>query len=366
MLHQASFLSQSLYGRSDNRWTTSVGWIVRASRSAQTRDSPEPDTGVPESSCADEAQPLLSDLLHCPRAWLLKPDHCLLCRQHRPSRSPITTSATAILVPRPHLAESQRLWPVTSRGVTGATTLGALFGHSRTAFWLCSAPGWWPRPARAPASAANARWEVSHCHSCDRFRCLLVSTAVIPAGTPVQVDASLLDPVTGCPRDRGLEVTYDGATSDVGGTKVSGAAAILWAPVDDSGHRAILARRFVALPGSSSSELAEARGAATAIHLALDSARSGMHASHGGTILIAGDSPAISRYCALQGRRDSADVHAILGGPLSLATSSGRGFEWILLPRAFNSDSHDAATIAAAHAASLAGHGSTISSQWTE
>ena len=127
------------------------------------------------------------------------------------------TSATDVLVPRPHLAESQRLWPVTSRRVPTATTLGALFGHGRTAFWPCSAPGWWPRPARAPASAANARWDVSHCPCCDRFRCLLVSTAVLPAGTPIQVDASLLDPIDGCPRDHGLEVTYDGATSDAGG-----------------------------------------------------------------------------------------------------------------------------------------------------
>ena len=73
---------------------------------------------------------------------------------------------------------------------------------------------------------------------------------------------------------------------------------------------------------------AEARGAALAIHLALDHCyRSPAH-HPGGPIHVAGDNPVISRYCASQARRDSADVHAILDGPLSLAAASGRRFEW--------------------------------------
>ena len=137
-------------------------------------------------------------------------------------------------------------------------------------------------------------------------------------------------------------------------------------PVDDNGQRAILAKRFVALPGSSSSELAEARGAALAIHLALDHARHGAHVRRGGPILIAGDNPVISRYCASQARRDSADVHAILDGPLSLAASSGRRFEWIIFPRALNPEAHNAATLAAAHAAHLASSGLAFSAHWSE
>ena len=111
---------------------------------------------------------------------------------------------------------------------------------------------------------------------------MLISTTIIPAGTPIRVDASLPNPITGCPRDCGLEVTYDGATALADGTKVSGAAAILWAPVDDHGQRAILAERFLALPGSPSSELAEARGAALAIHLAFEAERHGAHVQHRG------------------------------------------------------------------------------------
>ena len=247
-----------------------------------------------------------------------------------------------------------------------ASTLGALFGHSRTARWPCCANRWWPRPARVPASKANARWDVSHCHSCDRFRCLLVSTVLIRSGTPIKVDAALLDPVSGCPRDHGLEVTYDGATSKAGGIQVSSAAAILWGPIDNRGHRVIPAKRFVALPGSPSSELAEARGAALAIHLALDHCYRSLAHRPGGPILVAGDNPVISRYCASQARKDSADVHAILDGPLSLAEASGRRFEWMIFPRALNPEAHDAATSAAAHAACLAGSGIVASAHWSE
>jgi hypothetical protein len=154
---------------------------------------------------------------------------------------------------------------------------------------------------------------------------LLVSTVLIPSGTPIKVDAALLDPVSGCPRDYGLEVTYDGATAKAEGTQVSGAAAILWAPVDDCGKRAILAKRFVALPGSSSSELAEARGAALAIHLALDHSYRCAPNQPGGPILIAGDNPVISRHCASQARRDIADVNAIFDGHLSSPHPPGAG-----------------------------------------
>ena len=217
-----------------------------------------------------------------------------------------------------------------------------------------------------PGFKANARWDVSHCPSCDRFRCLLVSTVVIPSGTPIKVDAALLDPVSGCPRDYGLEVTYDGATAKAEGTQVSGAAAILWGPIDNRGHRAILAKRFLALPGSPSSELAEARGAALAIHLALDHCyRSPAH-HPGSPILVAGDNPVISRYCASQARRDSADVHAILDGPLSLAAASGRSFEWILFPRALSPEAHDAATSAAAHATCRVVSGIVAPAHWSE
>jgi hypothetical protein len=188
----------------------------------------------------------------------------------------------------------------------------------------------------------------------------------IPSGAPIQVDAALPDPVSGCPRDFGLEVTYDGATALANGTQVSGAAAILWGPVDSHGHRAIEAKRFLALPGSPSSELAEARGAALAIHLVLDHCCHNFPRRPGGSILIAGDNPVISRYCASQARRNSADVHAALDGPLSLAAASGRRFEWILIPRALNPEAHNAASAAAARAASLALSGIAASACWSE
>ena len=100
--------------------------------------------------------------------------------------------------------------------------------------------------------------------------------------------------------------------------------------------------------------------------MALDFARSSGRESWGATVLIAGDNPNIRHYCASQGRRDSADVHAILDGPLALAASSGRKFEWVLIPPAFNPDAHDAARIAATHAVSLAGRGPIASVQWTD
>ena len=223
----------------------------------------------------------------------------------------------------------------------------------------------------APASSGSV---FRHKHQMGCFSMSHLRPLPLPAGQhgshPCRHSHSgrriLAEPRHGLPPRPRFEVTYDGATSESGGTKASGAAAILWAPVDDNGQRAILAKRFVALPGSSSSELAEARGAALAIHLALDNAHRSALVRPGGPILIAGDNPVITRYRASQARRDSADVHAILEGPLSLAASSGRKFEWMIFSRALNPEAHDAATLAAAHAARLAGSGVTVSAHWSE
>ena len=105
--------------------------------------------------------------------------------------------------------------------------------------------------------------------------------------------------------------------------------------------------------------MAEAWGASRAINLALEYSRGADFNPRLACILVAGDNPNIARYCSSRGRRDSADVHAVLDGPLAVAASSGRRFEWVLVPRGLNPDAHDAAKAAALHAVCVAASGAT-------
>ena len=134
----------------------------------------------------------------------------------------------------------------------------ALRAHGLEGTWLPPGADWCPAPPlgcpagqRPLGDPAVSGMPLDHC--------TLVSSSFLACGDIVSAPRQL--GIVGGPGPP-FEVTFDGGARAVGGRRVAGAGAVLWAPGSDGGPSEVSAVAAVALSGERYAPRAEAEGCA--------------------------------------------------------------------------------------------------------
>ena len=149
------------------------------------------------------------------------------------------------------------------------------------------------------------------------------------------------------------EVSFDGGARDIGGVRVAGAGAVLWAQCDGlSGYRCA-ARATVALPAEEHAQVAEAWGGRVALDLLLRT-QADLRLAR-----VIGDNLGVIRYGAGEARLRRPAMQSVLEPLLGRIALAGWGLSWQAVRRRLNGAADALATDGVHWAASLARAGVT-------
>ena len=225
------------------------------------------------------------------------------------------------------------------------STAAFLYGEQERALWPLAGRASWPPPRMVLAVNATAQWINRRCEDC-RTCCLrLVSLVDLPPGGELTVAESPFI-LGGGGLEPCYEVSFDGTARTIRGSRVAGAAAVLWGPPGPDG-RVKLACAIIALPMGGNSLVAEVRGCQAAIETLLSCDASVR------TARIVGDNPHVMRLGAGLGRLPRGEVEDTLTPLLARATMAGWRLRWAWVPRGSNDVADAAAAVGARRARAL-------------
>ena len=326
-LHQVVFLHSSLYGAVQMDCEVAARRIVRGCRRTKGADAEGVevesggdsddgdaggDDGRPNGGCWAPAT-----AAGCPRcAAAGAPGGGLECTSVGARRS--GSRGGGELVRRPAAA----------RGCVPGDAVAALVADSLPAGWLLPGAGWWPRPRRVAASEASCEWAVRVCEGCGANVARLVVRCALARGDEVTTswNPSPASDDAAWP----WEVTFDGGSREVGGRRIAGAGAALWAHHLGGGGPTLVCTSVVAIPWDATAQVAEAIGCCAALRL-LRVRGSGARRAR-----VVGDNLAVIRYCAGSSRLRAVPQQALLEAELGRTIQEGWTVDWQAVRRRLN------------------------------